>query len=91
MFYTFFLIFITLLSILRLFSVCMHMKWRKELYDEYPKACGDWAADNGCTRVQLEKAECVRAQDIVTENSVIFEDLTDENELNSAISDCIEV
>ena len=90
MFYMFFLIFITLMSFLRLFSVFMHMKWRSDLYGEYPTACGDWAVDNGCTRVQLEGEGCVRAKDIVTENSVIFEDLTDENELNSAISDCIE-
>ena len=90
MFYMFFLGFITVLSFLRLFSVFMHMKWRKELYGEFPTECGDWAVDNGCTRVQLEAAGCVRAKDIVTENSIIFEEVTDENELNSAISDCIE-
>ena len=89
MFYMFFLIFITLMSILRLFSIFMHMRWRSELYGEFPTECGDWAVDNGCTRVQLEELGCVRAKDIVTENSVIFE-LTDENELNSAIADCIE-
>ena len=63
---------IGLFALARLLSLVMRASWRDDLDGKFPEACGDWAADMGCTRVTLEKAGCTRPEEIVDENSLVF-------------------
>ena len=87
--YVCFLFFIGVLALFRLISLCRRVTWRKDLNSEFPSECGDWAAENGCTRVSLSKAGCVRTNNISTENSVIF-NVDVDRLLNTQISQCVD-
>ena len=72
--YVCFIAFICTLAFVRMIALFRRIKWRKDLEsDEFPTACGSWAEDNGCTRVTLNKAGCVRTKSLTTDNSVVFD------------------
>ena len=81
-------VFIGALSFVRLIALFRRIKWRNDLDDTFPSACGSWAAEHGCTRVTLEESGCVRAKDIPAQNSVIF-DINVDRLLNTQISQCV--
>lgn len=64
-------------------TVCLFRRstWRAQLDGKFPEACGDWAAAQGCTRVEILEGYCVRPEDIVTDNTIII-DTTIDKQLN---------
>ena len=74
-FYCGFLLLVLSMSIFRLVCLTAHLDWIQEHNDKFPSACGDWAEDYGCTRILLEKDQCVSfkgSPSIVSETEIIF-------------------
>ena len=90
MIYVCFISSIGVLGFIRLVSLLRRVKWRDDLDDFFPVACGDWSVPNGCTRVTLEQSGCERAKDITTENSLIFNVGGVDRLLNTQIEQCVE-
>lgn len=82
------IVFLGFMGFLRLIGLLRRVLWREDLEGEFPSMCGDWAKDHGCTRVTLESEGCVRTNEIVGNNSIIFETNLD-SLLNSEISSCV--
>ena len=59
------------LAFARLMALWRRKHWRMD-QNKFPSACGSWAEANGCTRITLDEAGCVRPIDILTENQIIF-------------------
>ena len=87
--YVFFIVFIGVLGFVRLISLFRRVKWRGDLDDKFPAACGDWAVEKGCTRVTLEKSGCVREKSIPDQNALIF-NINVDRVLNTQIEQCVE-
>ena len=63
------------MSIYRLINLTAHYDWVQEHSNKFPSACGDWAEERGCTRILLEKDQCVSfkgSPSIVSETEIIF-------------------
>ena len=56
---------------------------------EFPSGCAYWTEADGCTRVTIEKAGCVRPGQIVSEKSVVFSYSDPQSTFNNAITACI--
>jgi len=69
-------------------SLFRRVKWRGDLDDKFPTACGDWAVPHGCTRVTLEKSGCYREKDIPSTNALIF-NINVDRLLNTQIEQCV--
>ena len=87
--YLCFIVFIGVLGIVRLISLFRRVKWRADLDDKFPDACGDWSVEHGCTRVTLEESGCVREKDIPSHNSLIF-NISVDRLLNTQIEQCVD-
>ena len=90
MLYVCLIIVIGLMGFIRLFALCRRTKWRDDLDGVFPATCGSWAADNGCTRIVLEKTECTRPKDIETQNSIIFNNLVSDSKFYDELEKCIQ-
>ena len=88
MLYVWLVILIGILGMLRFIVLLLRMDWRNNLDGEFPSDCGSWAKDTGCTRITLEKSECVRSKDIPEQNSLVFKSVTDwKDKVESCIDD----
>ena len=86
-------IFIGLLAFVRLCSLLYRIRWRNDLDGNFPSDCGDWAKKCGCTRVLLDKDQCVREDEIPSRYTIAFnvgEESTDDRVLNSRIHECVQ-
>lgn len=86
--YICFIVLIGTMSFVRLVSLFRRIKWRNDLDDQFPTACGNWSESHGCTRVTLESAGCTRPEEITKENSLIFQVNVDRL-LNTQIYECV--
>ena len=80
---------IALFGILRISDLFRREKWRNNLNNEFPDACGSWSVPNGCTRVTLDQAGCERVGSIPEKNSLIFNTNIDRL-LNTQIQACVD-
>ena len=71
-----------------MFTLLRHISWRNDL-NGFPTECGNWAADCGCTRLELEKQGCVRTGDLETSNTIVFDVGAQDVVLNEKIDDCV--
>ena len=73
--YVVFMGWVCVLAIIRIVSLFRRITWRVDVKEanDFPSGCGSWAVEKGCTRVTLEAGDCVRAKDISTDNSLIFD------------------
>ena len=84
-------IFIGLLAFVRLCSLLYRIRWRNDLDGNFPSDCGDWAKKCGCTRVVLDKDQCVRTDDISTNYAIAFNvGENDDRVLNGRIAECVD-
>ena len=83
------MVFVGTMVFSRLISLLRRIRWRNDLGNEFPEACGDWAENRGCTRVTLNEDGCTRAEDIAMENSLIFNVIGADRLLNTQIDQCV--
>ena len=78
---------LSLMAFVRIFVLSRRVEWRNNL-EEFPTACGDWAAQCGCTRLTLAKEGCVRTGDLATTSTIVLDVGSDDELLNQRIVKC---
>mmetsp|Transcript_5865 Transcript_5865/g.7077 ORF Transcript_5865/g.7077 Transcript_5865/m.7077 type:complete len:204 (-) Transcript_5865:83-694(-) len=78
-----------ILAVIRIIALSMHSSWRSDLNGAFPEKCGSWAESDGCTRITLRQASCIRDKDISSENNIVINTVNDK-QLNRVIAGCVD-
>ena len=77
------------MAFIRVYVQLSRASWRNSL-ETFPTGCGDWALE-GCTRLVLTEAECVRPGGLENTNTIVFDVGGQDELLYTKIDNCVNI